>query len=200
MMNGMVTIAGADGTAKVIRANIQAENGVAHAIDVVLSNGGEGDDNNTDDEATLYFSSNTSGQIGVFSASENGLMMMSSLGVMNADADGIFYDEDDDVLYQLDRTNNRINAYTNVSGNMDNGQTISPSFSSTSDFTNGREIAVSDNRIIVTQDADDGNGNTNKLYVYEVENNSITLSKTFNSPINLWGIHVEGDDLVCSRR
>ncbi|MEM1328828.1 MAG: fasciclin domain-containing protein [Bacteroidota bacterium] len=191
--DGSVQIINDNGTATVLRANIQGENGVAHAIDAVF-NFDDTDSGTMDVENALYVSSNTSGTIGIFNATESGLRQLPFMNVMNEDADGIFYDEDEDILYQLDRTNNRINAYENASTIM-GGEAMMPSFTSTSDFTNGREIAVSNNRIVVAQDAADSNGGMNRFLVYEVEGNSITLTQTFDSPINLWGIQLVGDDM-----
>lgn len=148
------------------------------------------DDN---DIADLYVSSNLSGQVGIFDFNHMGGVSMKSATVMNADADGIYYDKKNDILYQLDRSNNRINAYYNAS-DIDDGDMLSPDVMSTSDFINGREIAVSGNWLVVAQDATDAVP-LNKFYLYKIRPGMITLEKEFDSPINLWGIHAEGNNL-----
>lgn len=137
----------------------------------------------------LFVSSNTQPMIGVYDIWENGTILSSTIASMANDADGIYYDRDADVLYQLNRTANVINAYSNVS--------TAPMLTatSTSDFTNGREIAVIGDKLVATQDASDANGMQNKLLIYNISPMSITLDKTFDVAINLWGIHSDGTSL-----
>ena len=104
------------------------------------------------------------------------------------DADGIYYDKMNDVLYQLNRTENVINAYSNVSS------TPTLTATSTSDFINGREIAVKGDKLVVAQDANDANGG-NAFYIYTISPTSITLDKKYDTDINLWGIHADGNRL-----
>lgn len=139
--------------------------------------------------AGFFVSSNNSGNIGAFAISSNGDVVQSSFASNGIDADGIFYDTANDVLYQLNRTNNTIDLYNNVSTN--------PTLvtSSTSDFSNGREIAVTGNKLIVAQDAVAGNNDQNRLIVYDITSTTITLDKTYDVGINLWGIHANGGQL-----
>lgn len=148
------------------------------------------DDN---DIADLYVSSNTSGQIGIFDLNDMGGVSSILASVMNADADGIYYHRKWDMIYQLDRTNNRINAYSDAS-DIDDGDMLTPSAMSTSDFTNGREIAVSGNWLVAAQD-NDSSPALNKLFVYRIGQAGITLEKEFTANFNLWGIHAEGNNL-----
>ncbi|MFT6808515.1 MAG: hypothetical protein ACJA01_001740 [Saprospiraceae bacterium] len=105
------------------------------------------------------------------------------------DADGIYYDKMNDTLYQLNRTDNVINAYSNVSS------TPTRTATSSSDFFNGREIAVKGDKLVVTQDAnDDNSGNT--FYIYIISPTSITLDKKYDTDINLWGIDANGNTLI----
>ena len=112
------------------------------------------------------------------------------------DSDGIVYDEDNDVLYQLDRTNNVIVAYNNVNTSLANGMVPTVSATSTSDFTNGREISLTGSKLVVAQDAADSNGQVNAFYVYDVAAGSITLANTYTTNINLWGIHIQDETLL----
>jgi 6-phosphogluconolactonase (cycloisomerase 2 family) len=133
----------------------------------------------------LFVSSNTQPVIGVYDVRDDASIVPGTIPSVAGDADGIYYDRTNDVLYQLNRTDNVINAYSNVS--------TSPvlTATSTSDFTNGREIAVTGNRLVVTQDAGDANGQQNRLLVYIISPTSITFEKAFDVDINLWGIHAD---------
>ncbi len=140
-------------------------------------------------EKTLFLSSNTSGRISTFDFEGRESMGSNSVTSMATDADGIYYDKDNDVLYQLNRTDNVINAYSNFMTN----PTLTAT--STSDFSNGREIAINGNKLVVAQDANDGNGNRNNFYIYNFSPTSITLEKTLMADINLWGIHLDGNTM-----
>lgn len=149
------------------------------------------DDDNMEENTmeTVFVSSNTSGKISTFDFEEKENMGGSTINSMATDADGIYYDKSNDVLYQLNRTANVINAYSNFSTNP------SMTATSSSDFINGREIAVHGNQLVVAQDANTGNGNTNKFYIYNFSPTSITLEKTLTADINLWGIHLDGSTM-----
>jgi len=94
-----------------------------------------------------------------------------------------------DVLYQLNRTDNVINAYSNVSTN----PTLTAT--STSDFINGREITVANGKLVVAQDATAANDNQNAFVIYDISPTSITLDKVLTTGFNLWGIHADGGTL-----
>lgn len=138
----------------------------------------------------LFVSSNTQPVIGVFDTYTDGTVIGSTIASEADDADGIYYDKDNDVLYQLNRTDNVINLYGSVS--------TSPMLiaTSSSDFSNGREIAVSGDKLVVAQDASDANGNQNRLVVYTITPTSITYETAYDVSINLWGIHAEGNMLI----
>ena len=142
-------------------------------------------------DAQVFVSSNTSGKIGVYGFTDDGQVSASTFDAAGADADGIFYDKEDDVLYQLNRSDNVINAYRDVASG-------SPRLTATSssDFSNGREIAFSNGKLVVAQDANGGNGMINQFVVYEASGSSISLDKTITTDINLWGIIFDGDNLV----
>ncbi len=136
-------------------------------------------------DATVYVSSNNRTQIGTYNVLEDGTVVAGSFDLGAAmDSDGVHYDKDNDVLYQVNRTDNVVNLYTNVSTN--------PTLAavSSSDFGNGRGIAVSDGKLVVADDDD------NNFVVYDVTPTSITLDKIYNADINLWGIHIDGDRMI----
>jgi hypothetical protein len=66
---------------------------------------------------------------------------------------------------------------------------------STSDFTNAREIAVSGDKVVVTQDQSAANNNTNKLIVYQKTASGFMLLNSYTVNFKTWGIHLEGDTL-----
>lgn len=144
--------------------------------------------------ANLFVSSNTTPNFGMFDVANPGNIASQMINVANTDADGIALIEYQDALFQLDRTNNRVKAYANVS-QLEGGSSPTPSAVSSSDFTNGREISINQGLITVAQDADPSNGNLNKLLVYRASLYSIMLYKTFTTDINLWGVHAYGNDL-----
>ncbi|MEM9990770.1 MAG: T9SS type A sorting domain-containing protein [Bacteroidota bacterium] len=138
--------------------------------------------------ARVYASSNNNGMVGVFDLQSDKTVSMSAFASMAMDADGIYYDADVDVLYQLSRSGNVINAYSNVS------EEPVVMATSSSDFSNGREIAIRGNKMVVAQDASDSNDG-NKFLVYNFSPIAITLDKVHEADINLWGIHAEGSTL-----
>ncbi len=136
----------------------------------------------------FYASSNTTGNIGAYEILDNGILQFSTFDAGGTDADGIYYDIDNDVLYQLDRTNNVINLYGQVKASLDINQVPALIATSTSDFINGREIAVNSGKLVVAQDASTDNGMQNKLVVYDITPTSITFDRSHDVDINLWGI------------
>jgi len=140
-------------------------------------------------QSLFFASSNTEMNIGAFSILNDNSLAMSMFTNEAADADGIYYDQDNDVLYQLNRTDNRIDLYSNVSTN--------PTFvtSSTSDFSNGREITVANGKLVVAQDAAGSNGDQNAFIIYDITTSSITLDKIYTTAFNLWGIHADATTL-----
>ena len=154
-----------------------------------------GNDPNATSVATFYASSNNSGRVGVFNYNDDRSVTSTDFAAAGMDADGIYYDDDADVLYQLNRSANTIVAYSDVQTSLQNGVAPAVTATSTSDFINGREIAVSGDKLVVAQDANAANGMTNKFYIYSISATEITLDKVYDADINLWGIHLDGDDL-----
>lgn len=141
-------------------------------------------------DARLFVSSNTEGIVGIYNVFPDFAVSMGAKEAAAVDADGIFFDDIEDRLIQLNRTDNRIDVYNNVGSSLSNNDPLSLSASSTSDFTNGREIAVNKDWVIVAQDAADSNDNQNALVVYEVDGDNVNLLKTNTVDVNLWGLHV----------
>jgi len=149
----------------------------------------------TDPVAKVFVSSNTTGVVSLYSYAD-GQAANSTFDAVGTDSDGIAYDSDNDLVYQINRSDNVINTYENVISNLTAG--ISPIIgaASTSDFSGARELAVSGNSLVVAQDAATSNGDINQFLVYTAGPNGITLSKTHVVDINLWGMTFGGDDLI----
>lgn len=144
--------------------------------------------------ANIYVSSNTTPVMGVYNVTNLASIVSKTINVGNNDSDGISVSPSGDPVFQLDRTNNRIRAYNDISA-MPSGGTPVPSGMSTSDFTNGREISVSQGRLVAIQDADPSNGNSNKFFIYRASPFSLNLFKTFTANINLWGLQAIGENV-----
>ncbi len=145
--------------------------------------------------AQLFASSNNQQMIGVYNILEDRSVAAMGFSNVSPNADGIYYDEGADILYQVNRTNGSVNSYGSVNANLSAGMRPQYLMSSSANFSNGRELAWSNGRLVVAQDANDGNGNTNKLVVYSANNGAITFQQSYNVDINLWGIHAEGETL-----
>jgi len=146
-------------------------------------------------QSTFFVSSNTQQAVGVFDVTTEGFITESTFTNITMDADGIYYDEMTDVLYQLNRENGAVAAYSNVKANLANGNTPTLSAMSAAETINGREIAVSGNRLVVAQDANEANGNQNRLIVFDISPTEISLVARYDVDFNLWGIHIDGETL-----
>ncbi len=159
---------------------------------------GEIKDDNVDDfdaDYQVFVSSNTSGKVGVFNFNDADMSVSTTFDAKGNDADGIYYDKATDVVFQLDRTNNVIRAFSKVRENLDINLKPVLSATSISNFTNGREIAVNGDQMVVVQDADASNGNVDKLLVYKISPTAITFVKEYVTNLALWGIHLDGSTL-----
>lgn len=141
------------------------------------------------DSGTLFLSSNTSGMVGVLDVNDNP-PELETFTAAGMDADGLFYDDNNERVFQVNRSDNTLVAYEDVLDDLDDPNGVDVTFTSSSDFTNGRGLAnVGTGTFLVAQDASAANGNQNAIIVYNfTEANGITRSKTINTDINLWGL------------
>ena len=137
----------------------------------------------------VFVSSNTQSEIGVYDLSGMGISM-NSFTSQALDASGIYYDDKNDILYQLNRTDNVINAYSGVCDSLSIGANPIVTATSTSDFVNGREIAVSGNKLVLAEDASPNNGNVNKFFIYDLTPTDITLDVSFEVSVDIWGFRI----------
>lgn len=158
------------------------------------------DDEDPMDEETIdspvFLSSNTSGMVTVTDESDDPVSTF-SFNASGMDADGIYYMSSSDMLFQLDRTHNKIVSYSGVLEALQDGGTPTKVAESTSDFVNGREITVDNGMLIVAQDASADNGNVNQFVVYDISKSSqISYVKTIMVDINLWGMDMMGSSMI----
>ena len=141
----------------------------------------------------LFTTSNTTGRVSVTDLNTS---TTSSFTVASTDADGAYYFDDSDEFILASRTNNKIELYYDVTEAVATSATsLSYGTASTSDFNNPREIAVLGDKIVVTQDQNAANANTNKLLVYQRTATGISLLNSYTVNFKIWGIHLDGDTL-----
>ena len=143
--------------------------------------------------ASLYVSSNTQSQIAVIDIDDMNRITPATFNNNTSDADGIFFDTNNGLLYQLNRNNGAVYVFDGVS---DMG-TPSIVGSSAAESKNGREITISGDRLVIAQDASDANDMQNRLIVLNRSSygRSFSLSKRYDVDINLWGIQAVGETL-----
>ncbi|MEM1216889.1 MAG: hypothetical protein AAGJ82_14440, partial [Bacteroidota bacterium] len=138
-------------------------------------------------------SSNTSGMVGKTDA-ESDEMKTETFEAEGQDSDGIYYDGERDRLYQVNRSDSKLVAYADVQADINTSLLdVSVSLTSTSNFQNGRGLAVKDNKYIVAQDGSDLF--PNKFVIYEETDGRLEFSMSLETNINLWGLRMVGDDL-----
>ena len=151
--------------------------------------------NPTSQVATVFASSNTTKRVDIIGVNSD--KSFSQTGFVNKakDADGIYYNEQQDLLIQLNRTNNRLDQFSGVLDNVRDGIAPVLAASSTSDFVNGREITVAGDLLVIAEDASAANNNQNKLLVYKYDGTGIKLLRTHLVDFNVWGIQADVNTL-----
>jgi len=153
------------------------------------------DDNDIETEfGAVFVSSNLSPIVGIYDFSDEGDVSLVQFGIASSDADGITYDSESELLFVASRSNNRVEVYSDLKETEINAN-LDLSFSSTSDFSNARKLAISGDKVLIAQDAGDNNNQQNRFFVYTVSNNTATLSNTYDPQINLWDVQFAGNAL-----
>ena len=147
-------------------------------------------------ELKLVTTSNTTGKVSYSNLLESPTVAK-SLTVNGLDADGAYFNSETDEFMLASRTNNTLQLYKGLNSSVSNNTDALLLQASTgnTDFNNPREIAVSGDKVIVTQDQNAANGNTNKLIVYQKTNAGFTLLNSYTVNFKTWGIHIEGTTL-----
>ena len=150
----------------------------------------------TTPEFKLVTTSNTTGKVSYVNLLEASPTPR-SLTINGLDADGAYFNSETDELILASRTNNTLQLYKGLNNSVTNNMDalLLQSSSGNTDFNNPREIAISGDKVIVTQDQNTANGNTNKLIVYQKTSSGFTLLNSYTVNFKTWGIHVEGNTL-----
>jgi len=134
----------------------------------------------------LYATSTANGDISVYDGMGGFIKTVTSES--NA-SEGIYYAAMNDAVIQASRSNLTLENYGGFSGIAD-GSAVAADFSSSADLISPREIAVSGDRVVVSDNGE------NKFYVYCYDGSSFKLVNTFTINCNLWGITFKGNDLL----
>lgn len=144
----------------------------------------------------LFTSSNTTGKVS-FLDLETANPTVKSFAINSLDADGVYYDNLKDEVIVASRSNNKVEAYGNFTAAVKDGlSTLALTSSSTSDFTNSREIAVAGDKIIVAQDQNASNNLTNKFIVYtKFDSGLISFTASYTLNFKAWSMQMVGNTL-----
>ena len=162
------------------------------------------DSANTDDdqgganlESQLYASNNSNGDVTRYDTSEDGTVSTNSLITLSLNSEGIFYDATTDQVTQASRSSFQLNSYADASIT-DNGIALTIAASSSADLASPRDLAVSGNVYVVSDNTDgDGDDTTadGRLFVYTKSGDSFILRNTVTVNFKVWGIEFVGNDL-----
>jgi hypothetical protein len=161
---------------------------------ILSCDSGDDDDDIETEFGTVFVTSNLSSVVGIYDFSDEDDINLVQFGIASSDADGIAYDAESEMLFVASRSNNRVEVYSDLEETEINAS-LDLSFSSTSDFSNARKLALSGDKVLIAQDAGDDNGQQNRFFVYTVNGNSVTLSNTYDPQINLWDVQFAGNTL-----
>ncbi|RFN58256.1 hypothetical protein [Marixanthomonas ophiurae] len=150
-----------------------------------------------DSRAELYASSNTNGNPTMYDLSDQSNIETKTFLTLSTDAEGIYYDEDEDQLTQASRSMLKLNTYGDISVTED-GINLDLVLESSADLESPRDIAVNGDIFVVSDNADvDGDPNTDdgRFFVYTKTASGFTLRNTVEIGFAVWGIEFVGNDL-----
>lgn len=161
------------------------------------------DDSITTDDAVdeiraeLYVSNNSNGDITKYDVKDNENVTSETFLTLSQDSEGIFYNSEEDAVTQASRSLFQLNTYLDIS--MANiGALIDPAFSSSTDLESPRDLAVSGNLYVVSDNSDvDGDPATDdgRFFVYTKDSSGFTLRNVISVDFAVWGITFVGNDL-----
>jgi hypothetical protein len=164
-------------------------------VSVLFMSCDDKDTNSKIDDLMLVTTSNTTGKASFTNISDTN-PVSNNLTLSGTDFDGAYFNNDTDKLIVASRTNNRLETYGGVNDALNGGSTsLTLEFFSGSDFDSPREIAVTEDKVIVTQDQSLANGNVSKILVYQKTETSFSLLNEYVVDFKVWGIHIEGQNL-----
>ena len=171
------------------------------ALAISVTSCSDDDDNNNGSDnyesVSVYASNNSNGNISVYDF-ESGVNTQSRILITSSTAaDGIFYDDDSESVYQVSRSNNSIEGFTNID-DLVNGSVLNTDFTGTNDMSSPREMAVRGNVFVVADNADVDDDVTTadgRLYIYTYSGGAFSLRNVITTDFKLWGITFNDNDL-----
>lgn len=142
------------------------------------------------DVKVLFTSNTANGNITYYDLTNRNNITTTNLMTQTTAADGVYYDNNSDVVVQASRSGMALEGYLNISLQPNNTQIV-PGISGTSDMDSPRGMAVNGNFYVV---ADNGNPN-GRFFVYERAGNAFTLRNVITTDFKVWGITFNDDDL-----
>lgn len=113
------------------------------------------------------------------------------IGTSSNDAEGIVYDDDMDALLIASRDPMQIQHYNNINMWDEMANSASADMVSSSDLSSPRDIAVSENMVVVSDNADVDEDDTTpdgSFYIYTKTDSGLTLRNTVTVGFKVWGI------------
>ncbi|MCG1036736.1 hypothetical protein [Polaribacter sargassicola] len=147
----------------------------------------------------LFTSNNSNGNVNIYNVSNINDVTSSTLTTNTLQADGIYYDESEDLVVQASRTTFGLEGYTDIDVSENSiSLNVVAGITGSLDMSSPRELAVNGNFYVVADNTDvDGNTATSdgRLFIYTKTDDSFTLRNVITTDIKLWGIVFKGNDL-----
>lgn len=153
------------------------------------------DDDGMDMDADMLYATTHSGEIAAYNlqTSDSYTVETSSM-----DAEGLFYDEAEDALIIASRNPGQVQYYSDVSMWDNSSESTSADFMSSSDLMSARDVAVSDDMVVISDNSDvDGDDSTadGSFFIYTKNSDGFTLRNTVTVDFKVWGIEFVGNTL-----
>ncbi len=147
-------------------------------------------------DAPMLFATTHSGNIAGYNLDTGDSYSLSSDA---NDAEGIIYDDDADALIVASRDPLEIQYYSEVSMWDDTADEAMAEFKSSSDVMSPRDIAISGNMVVISDNADmngdDDDAPNGRFFIYTKTADGMTLRNTVSVDFNVWGIEFDDDRL-----
>lgn len=145
---------------------------------------------NMESGATLFVTSNASGDIATYQFDGSDDVEMNMLTTLSSGNEGIHYDGGADQLIVASRSALQVNVYSDIETKLMNTTlSLDMSGSGSSDLMNPRAMAVSGNTVVIADNQE------NQFYVYTRSGSDLMLKNTFDIGFAVWGIEFIGNDL-----
>ena len=155
------------------------------------------DNEPSDFRAELYVSNNTNGNPTIYDISDLSNISAKNFVTVSTDAEGIYYDESQDDLVQVSRSDLKLNIYKNFSAAEIN-EVLNVDLESSADLESPRDVAVNGDIYVVSDNADvddDPNTDDGRFFIYTKSESGFTLRNTVEVAFAVWGIEFVGNDL-----